>query len=132
MLICIFVLNMNNPPYKYAITKYLLAAILLLNVFTFSGSPARCHTAVDVRQTTLVVSSSYRIRGINYQKLTVSSCIKSVTVSASNNLSRLHSYQIKIRIAQLVIQNTRRKAAFIYQPKTIPQNAEDSSAFLLG
>ena len=124
---------MNNLPYKYAITKYLLAAILLLNVFTFSGSTVRCHTAVDVRQTTLVVSSSYRIsRGINYKKLAASSCIKSVTVSASNNLSRLYSCQIKIRIAQLVIQNTRRKAAFIYQPKTIPQNAEDNSAFLLG
>ena len=124
---------MNNACYKNSMSKCLLAVILLLSFFTFSGFVAQSKTTLNKPQTTLVVNSSFRpFKSINYKRAIVSLSSKDPVIPILIDISRLHSQQVKIRITTLISLYIPRQTGLFYRPRTTSQNADNDSALILG
>ncbi|WP_299590495.1 hypothetical protein [Mucilaginibacter sp.] len=131
---------MNNTRtyiYQNPFSKWLLAVVLLLSFFTFSGLVVQTQQKPNALQTTLVQINQNRVvKSITYKRAlrhtqngvnTFSFFVTSVI-----DLSELHSRQVKIQIASRCISNIRNlQTCFFYQHKTIPQNTSDDPAFTL-
>jgi hypothetical protein len=114
-------------------SKCLLAVILLLSFFTFSGFVAQSKTTLNKPQTTLVVNSSFRpFKSINYKRAIVSLSSKDPVIPILIDISRLHSQQVKIRITTLISLYIPRQTGLFYRPRTTSQNADNDSALILG
>ena len=137
-----FVTEMNSnkhPNYQNAFTKCLLAAVLLLSFFVFSGSSAQSQTKQNVQQTTLLINRSNRLVKTTcfngaLRHIYCNHHARSVFVISAFNLANLHSLQIKTSIIRHCSPGMfiSKKAGFFYRTKTIPQNTGDEPAIALG
>jgi len=123
--------NTRNNTVKNAISRWLLATILLLSVFSFSGVATQPQSDQFTLKTTLVVSPNNECgRSINFKRASILPL--SITTPAFN-ISRLHSLQIKTRLEQLsVCFANQPKVVRFYHVKTIPQNPGEVPVISLG
>jgi hypothetical protein len=124
---------MNNNCYKNSISKWLLAVILLLSFFTFSGFVAQTKTTLTKPQTALVVNSNSGLfKSINYKRALIALHSKDPFIPILIDISRLYGQQVKIQITELAKSYIPTQTSLFYKPKTTPQNADDDSALILG
>jgi hypothetical protein len=130
--------NIKHHNCKNTLSKWLLAAVLLLSCFTFCGPSVQSPAKVCTRQTALLISNSAsQVKGVLLYRIQRRPCTKQPAVYfyavSSFNLVTLHSRQINTLLknnspAKLPVVH----AGFFYQAKTIPQNTGDGSFSLLG
>ena len=124
---------MNSTSYKNSLSKCLLAAILILSFFTFSGFIAKTQTNPTKPQTTLVDNASFQVvKSISYKRALVP--IQPKYLSLFSFVSANHSYAqlVIVRITELRTTVLPRQTALFYIVKTIPQNTGDEPASLIG
>jgi hypothetical protein len=130
--------NTSQHNYKNIISKWLLAALLLLSFFTFGASSLQSSIKHDGKQTTLLVSSSKRfVKSISFdralQRLYCKHPAISFLVAPALNLINLHSRQINMSLKKHTGPNlTRTQKGFFYQIKTTSPNAGDDPVLCLG
>jgi hypothetical protein len=118
---------------KNTFSKWLLAAVLLLSFFTFSGVVVQTQIKLDKPQTTLVVNANTRvIKSVNYNRLLVPARFERPLISAFIRISRFHSQLVKIQTTKLSEVCIPKQTALFYQPKITSKNADDHAAILLG
>jgi hypothetical protein len=123
--------------YKNLFSKWLLAVVLLLSFFNFSGLVIQTQQKSNAPQTTLVQSDQGRIvKSLIYQRALIHKQNRlnplSFFVISSVNLSEVHSRQVKSQITDCNNLNMScAQTCFFYQHKTIPQNTSDDPAIAL-
>lgn len=113
-------------------SKWLLAVVLLLTFFTFSGFGVQDQTKPGKPQTTLV--ASYRsevIKSISYNRLLIS-CLKNKSFPAFIDLSDLYSQQVKTSLSVLSGYYIRLQTHLFYKIKTTSSGTDDDPAIILG
>jgi hypothetical protein len=129
--------NTRTYNYQNPFSKWLLAAVLLLSFFTFSGLVVQTRAKPNTLQTTLVQINQNRVvKSIAYQRALIHTQNRLNTlpffVMSSINLSEVHSRQVKAQISDYRSLNIPSlQTCFFYQHKTIPQNTSDDPAFAL-
>jgi hypothetical protein len=119
-------------------SKWLLAAILVLSFFTFSGIVLKPQAAGYVQRTTLhAYPRAVLVRSISYRRAQCqfykNHSTRSFFTISTFDLSRIYSRQISNRINSLSMSyKSRPKTDFFFPVKTFPQNAGDHPALHLG
>jgi hypothetical protein len=128
----------QHHKYKETLSKWLLAAILILSFFAVSGSGTQGPANKFTRQTTLLAGKSGRpVKSIAYYRAVrqvyrqqVANCF---LVLPALNLIKLHSRQIGIRLKNNAGPNlTLQQQSSFYRSKTIPSNKADEPVTSLG
>jgi hypothetical protein len=118
-------------------SKWLLAAVLLLIFFNFSGLVTQTQQKPDAPQTTWVQSTrGHIIKSISYQRALIHTPNRLNPISlfaiSSVNLSVVHSRKVRSQIIDCSSLNVpSAQACFFYQHKTIPQNTSDDPSIAL-
>jgi hypothetical protein len=129
--------NTRIHNYQNLFSKWLLAAVLLLSFFNFSGFVIQTQQKPNAPQTTLVQSNQNRVvKTIAYQRALIHTQNRLNPLSfffiSSINLSEVHSRQVKAQITNYCNLNIPHlQTRFFYQHKTIPQNTSDDPAISL-
>lgn len=113
--------------------KWLFAALLILSFFTFSGftSPAQINS--NKPKTTLITTSNLQLeKSISYKRALKPAQPKYLSFSSLINANRLYTQQVKVQITELNVTDLLLQTGLFYKPKTIPQNADEDSALILG
>jgi hypothetical protein len=123
--------------YKNGFSKWLLATVLVLSFFTFSGWSVQSQIKQGARQTTLLFNNPAQpVKSITLTRALGHSCNKCFTlflVAPAFNLIYLHSRLISVLIKSHSGPGSNRlKTGFFYQAKTIPQNTGDLPVINLG
>jgi hypothetical protein len=129
--------NTRTYNYQNPFSKWLLAAVLLLSFFTFSGLVVQTQAKPNALQTTLVQINQNRVvKSITYKRALGHTQNRlntfSFFVTSAIDLSELHSRQVKTQISDhrgLNIPSL--QTCFFYQHKTIPQSTSDNPAIAL-
>jgi len=130
-------MNTRKHNYQNLFSKWLLAAVLLLSFFNFSGLVIQTQQKPGAPQTTWVQNTrGHIVKSISYQRALIHTQNRlnpiSLFVLSSVNLSEIHSRQIKSQITDCSSLNMLcAQACFFYQHKTIPQNTSDDPAIAL-
>ena len=127
---------MNTQIHKYQnlFSKWLLAAVLLLSFFNFSGFVVQTQQKPNAQQTTLVQNPQNRVvKSIAYKRALIHAKNKlnahSFFIISSINLSEIHNRQVKTQLNYYRCLNIPYlQTCFFYQHKTIPQNASNDPA----
>jgi len=133
-------MNSNrHPNYQNAFTKCVLAAVLFLSFFVFSGLAIQSRATQDIQQTTLLVNRPNRlVKSISFNGALRHTYCKHrdhpVFVIPVFNLANLHSLQTKTSVISHCSPGMfiRKQACFFYRVKTIPQNTSDEPVIALG
>jgi hypothetical protein len=130
--------NALKNKYQNTFSKWLLAAVLLLSFFTFSGLAVQRQAKQDAQQTTLIVSKSTRIvKSISFNGA-FRHCYaqyKTTTwlVAPFLNLVNQHNRQISIKIKNHSGSNSPViQTCFFYRVKAVSQNTGDAPILPLG
>jgi hypothetical protein len=123
--------------YQNLLSKWLLAAVLLLSFFSVSGfviqtqqKPCAPQTTwVQTRQNRLAKSITYK-RALSHTHNRLNS--PSFFILSSINLSAMHSRQLKVQMTDRCNPDIPGLSTLLfYQHKTIPQNTSDDPAIAL-
>jgi|GEM_PF-1021509 len=118
--------------------KWPFAVILLLSFFSFSGIVIQPRPGPNSQQITLVTNPQISfLKSINYKRALRQTrrhySASSFFTISTFHISRLHSRQIRTSIYNLSVSyKCRPGIAFFLPLKTVPQNACDYPASLLG
>ena len=119
------------PDLKKASSKWLLAVVLLLSFFTFSGFIAPTQIKLVKPPTTLVISgdTTKPSKSITYERALVKTPVIEQQVLVFIDLN---NRQTNIRLAALSNFCIQPKTAVFYRVKTNLPNADDDPAILVG
>ena len=129
--------NIRTYNYQTLLSKWLLAAALLLSFFNFSGFVIQTQQTPNTPQTTWVQNTKNQVaksitykRALNHTQNRLNTL--SIFVIPSINLSEMHSRQVKVQITDHCNLNIPGLSTLLfYQHKTIPQNTGDDPAIAL-
>lgn len=132
-ILCIFIREMNNPEFKYKglSSKWLLAVVLLLSFFTFSGIAIQSQAKQNPSRTEVAYTTqSQAAKCITYcraQQQTKSGQNALLIFAASAiDLAYFSSLQVKILSITYSSKSIYKpQGDFFYQHKLIPQNNSD-------
>ena len=131
---------MNNTwqhKHKNALSKLMVAGLLFLGLFAFSGLTAQGQVKPGVQRTTLLVSNPAGIvKSINFKNahgLKGNPCRSMAAVIVEDNRTERLSRQIHICIKNHSSPNSRANTVcFFYRAKTISPDTGDEPAIFLG
>lgn len=129
--------NTRTYNYQTLLSKWLLAAVLLLSFFSFSGFVIQTQQKPGAPQTTWVQSSQNRVaKSITYKRALSQTHYRLNTFSffvlSSINLSEMHSKQVKVQmIGRCNPDIPGLSTLLFYQRKTSPKNTSDDPAIAL-
>jgi hypothetical protein len=129
--------NIQVHKYQNQPSKWLLAVVLLLSFFNFSGFVIQTQQKPNAPQTTWVQSAPTRIvKSIAYKRALIHRQNRlnplSFFVRSSITIDEVHSKQVKAQISHYHGLNIPTlQTRFFYQHKTIPQNTSDDPAIAL-
>jgi hypothetical protein len=129
--------TVRHRNFKNTLSKWLLAVVLIMCFFTFSGFTSQTQTKQDAQQTISVISCEIgHEKCISYKRALTQYYARHSSVSFFAKptfcLDRLYSQQTKISITALTQSYIiRPKIGFYYHVNAIPQNADDHPATIL-
>lgn len=127
---------MSVTPYctiRNTCSKWLFAALLILSFFTFSGFTSQAQINSNKPKTTLITTSNLQLeKSISYKRALKPAQPKYLSFSSLINANRLYTQQVKVQITELNVTDLLLQTGLFYKPKTIPQNADEDSALILG
>lgn len=122
-------MNITRNDYERLFSKWLLAAVLVLSFFTFSGPGVRPQPKFAVQKTELVKpNESHAVKTISFSR-----ALKQIQGSHNPlavfsvqviSLAQIHSMWVHTQLVNCQHRNAL-PAAFFYQHKTIPNNNGD-------
>ncbi|WP_295798518.1 hypothetical protein [Mucilaginibacter sp.] len=122
-------MNITRNDYQRLFSKWLLAAVLILSFFTFSGPGVRSQPKFAAQKTEVVkANESCSVRTISFSR-----ALKQIPLGFSPSaifsarvisLAQIHGVLAKTRFINCQYC-TRPRAVFFYQRKTIPNNNGD-------
>jgi hypothetical protein len=129
--------NIRQYNNQSRISKWLLATVLILSFFIFSGLPVPLKTKPDALQTTLVVNTQNRFeKSICYNRAFRQTLVKhqvnQFLVVPATNLTVLRNQQVKAQMINCCSIMIRRQSGFFYHGKTIPLGKSDDITITLG
>lgn len=134
--LCIFTTEMNvtRNDYERLFSKWLLAAVLILSFFTFSGLVVKQQPKFAAQKTELVKANEGRI----VKSITFNRALRQIPGNFNTqgtfsvqiiSLAKVHSGQAKMQFINCRLHKTL-PAGFFYQYKTIP-NSNDAEPIAL-
>jgi len=122
-------MNITRNDYERLFSKWLLAAVLLLSFFTFSGPTVRLQPNFAAQKTELIkANESHAVKTISFSR-----ALKQIQGSHNPlavfsvqviSLAQIHSMWVHTQLVNCQHRNAL-PAAFFYQHKTIPNNNGD-------
>ena len=118
---------------KRLFSKWLLAVVLLLSLFSFSGFRAQTQAYLDKPQTTLTINSWPEIiRCLSFNRALLFQFSSQIPVSSFIDLSRLHTLQTNIRLITFSGFCIELQTGLFYKVKCISSDSNEEPPAILG